>query len=82
MTRRSTRSLKRPRQHMPAFVRRALDERGLADAYRSRPPYQRNDYLWWINDAKREATKEKRLGQMLDELQRGGVYMGMRWNDD
>jgi uncharacterized protein YdeI (YjbR/CyaY-like superfamily) len=63
MTRKSTGSLKRPRQHMPAFVRRALDERGLADAYRSRPPYQRNDYLWWINDAKREATKEKRLGQ-------------------
>jgi uncharacterized protein YdeI (YjbR/CyaY-like superfamily) len=73
-------SLKRPLQRMPAFVRRALDERDLGAAYRSRPPYQRNDYLWWINEAKREATKERRLNQMLDELEHGGLYMGMRWN--
>jgi hypothetical protein len=33
----------------------------------------------WILRAKREATRRKRLEQMLDELQRGGVYMGMRW---
>ena len=41
---------------------------------------QRNDYLMWINNAKREATKQKRLDQMLDELERGGVYMRMEWN--
>jgi uncharacterized protein YdeI (YjbR/CyaY-like superfamily) len=82
MVNRSSGSLKRPRQRMPAFVRRALDDSGLADAYRSRPPYQRNDYLWWINTAKREATKERRLTRMLDELKHGGLYMGMRWNSD
>jgi uncharacterized protein YdeI (YjbR/CyaY-like superfamily) len=73
------RTLKRPQQPMPAFVRRALQERGLAEAYRNRPPYQRNDYLWWINTAKQDATKERRLNQMLDELERGDAYMGMRW---
>jgi uncharacterized protein YdeI (YjbR/CyaY-like superfamily) len=76
---RSVSKLQRPRQPMSAFVRAALEERGLADAYRGRPPYQRNDYLWWINSAKREATKIKRMRQMLDELAAGHGYMGMAW---
>jgi uncharacterized protein YdeI (YjbR/CyaY-like superfamily) len=72
-------SLSRPIQPMPEFVDRALNERGLMAAYRSRPPYQQNDYLSWINRAKRPATKEKRLLQMLDELERGNVYMKMAY---
>ena len=32
-------------------------------------PYQRNDYLGWIARARREATFQKRLAQMLDELE-------------
>ena len=47
--------------------------------FRSRPPYQQNDYLGWINRAKRPETKEKRLNQMLDELARGDVYMKMAY---
>ncbi len=71
--------LKRPRQPMPADVRQALVERGLLQAYQDRPAYQQNDYLGWINRAKRDETKAQRLAQMLDELeQRGGVYMNMR----
>lgn len=72
-------SLKRPRHPMPEFVKTALEERGLMEAYRERPAYQQNDYLGWINRAKRQATKEKRLAQMLDELARGDVYMKMDW---
>ncbi len=49
------------------------------DAYHSRPPYQQNDYLGWINRAKRDETKMKRLQQMLDELERGDRYMKMTW---
>jgi uncharacterized protein YdeI (YjbR/CyaY-like superfamily) len=64
---------------MPAFVRNALNERGLMEAYRARPPYQQNDYLGWIVRAKLEATKLKRLNQMLDELQGGKLYMNMVW---
>jgi uncharacterized protein YdeI (YjbR/CyaY-like superfamily) len=73
-------NLSRPIQPMPDFVERALEERGLMDAYRERPPYQQNDYLGWINRAIRPQTKEKRLTQMLDELERGDVYMKMGWN--
>ncbi|HSG42560.1 MAG TPA: YdeI/OmpD-associated family protein [Anaerolineales bacterium] len=70
----------RPRYPMPKFMQKALIEYGLMDAYNARPPYQRNDYIGWINRAKREETKQKRLHQMLDELKKGGVYMKMKWN--
>jgi len=39
--------------------------------------YQQNDYIGWINSAKRNETKQKRLDQMLHELRRGGVYTKM-----
>lgn len=72
--------LVRPPQPMPEFVREAMEARGLREKYEARPAYQRNDYLMWINNAKREGTKRARLGQMLDELEAGGVYMRMKWN--
>ncbi len=71
-------SLKRPIQSIPEFVLAALEEEHLLDDYDSRPAYQRNDYLLWINSAKRQETKDKRLRQMLDELRVGGVYMNMK----
>ncbi len=70
----------RPRYPMPEFLRDALNTHGLMDAYRARPPYQQNDYIGWIQRAKQEATKQKRLNQMLDELKKGGVYMRMKWD--
>lgn len=66
---------KRARNPMPDFVARALAERGLRDDYDARPAYQRNDYQGWIQRAKREDTRGRRLDQMLDELEAGGVYM-------
>ena len=69
-----------PRYLMPDFFRDALNTRGLMDAYLSRPSYQQNDYIGWISRAKLEATRQKRLYQTLDELERGGVYMKMKWN--
>lgn len=59
---------------------KALEKLSLLEAYNARPPYQRNDYLGWIGRAKLETTKLKQLNQMLQELQRGGVYMKMRWS--
>jgi uncharacterized protein YdeI (YjbR/CyaY-like superfamily) len=70
----------RKREDMPDFVRDALERRGLREKYDARPPYQRNDYLLWINKVRLESTKLKHLEQMLDELEAGGVYMGMTWN--
>jgi len=70
-------NLARPIHLMPEFVRQALEERRLMDDYRNRPAYQQNDYIGWIKRARRQATREKRLAQMLDELEEGGVYMNM-----
>ena len=67
--------LSRPRQQMPDFVKEALTESELIDAFRSRPAYQQNDYIGWINRAKRPETKQKRLAQMLFELEQGNLYM-------
>jgi len=41
---------------------------------------QQNDYIGWVTHAKRDATRQKRLNQMLDELEHGGIYMKMTWN--
>ena len=71
--------LTRPRHPMPDFVRGALEESGLLDAYKRRPPYQQNDYIAWIVRAKREETRRKRLAQMLDELRGGDRYMNMAY---
>jgi uncharacterized protein YdeI (YjbR/CyaY-like superfamily) len=64
---------------MPEHIHRVLVDRALMDVYQARPDYQKNDYLGWIARAKRDETRQKRLDQMLDELQRGDVYMNMAW---
>jgi uncharacterized protein YdeI (YjbR/CyaY-like superfamily) len=50
------------------------------DAFEERAPHQHDDYLGWIARAKRSATREKRLAQMLDELAGGDRYMNMPCN--
>ena len=72
-------TLTRTRHKMPDYIREALNERKLMDAYRERPDYQQNDYIGWITRSKREETRQKRLKQMLDELEGGKLYMNMKW---
>ncbi len=58
-------------QAMPSFVRSALERQQLMTAYRACPLEKQRDYIWWISSAKRRATQERRLNQMLNELRRG-----------
>ena len=69
--------LSRPVHPMPSFIRDALAASGLLEAYLARPAYQQNDYVGWITRAKRPDTRQKRLAQMLYELERGDLYMKM-----
>jgi len=62
---------------MTDFIKQALDEAKLMEAYKARPSYQQNDYIGWITRAKRPETVVKLLNQMLDELRAGDVYMKM-----
>ena len=48
---------------MPDYIRNALHERKLMEAYRARPDYQQNDYIGCITRAKREETRQKRLAR-------------------
>lgn len=66
----------RPRFETPDYMAEALNSEGLQQTYEARPPYQRNDYIAWITSAKQAATREKRLQQMLNELESGNIYMG------
>jgi len=63
---------------IPDFIRRALDSRGLADAYGRRSAAQRDHYVRRILRAVRAETVQKRLDQMLDELE-GDLYMKKPW---
>lgn len=72
--------LKRPIYEMPRDVKSRLEENNLMEAYKNRPPYQQNDYLWWITTAKKKETREKRLSQMIKELIKGDLYMNMKWS--
>ena len=64
---------------MPGNVRAALEKRNLMDAYLARPAYQQHDYLKWIALAAGPAAKQKRLEQMLEELDKGGLFQGEPW---
>jgi uncharacterized protein YdeI (YjbR/CyaY-like superfamily) len=75
-----TSRMKRDIHEMPGDVHDALSKAKVMDAYHARPAYQQNDYVGWITRAKLPATRQKRIGQMLDELRSGGVYMKMKWN--
>jgi len=67
------------KQPMPGNVRMALEKRTLMDAYLARPEYQKGDYLKWIALAVGPAAKQKRLDQMLDELEKGNLFKGEPW---
>lgn len=75
-----TSRMKRDIYPMPDDIRSLLDARRLAAAYNARPAYQQNDYVGWISRAKRPETRQKRIVQMLDELEAGCVYMKMKWS--
>jgi Bacteriocin-protection, YdeI or OmpD-Associated len=63
---------------LPAFIRDALESRGLQEAYARRPAAQRDHYVRRILRAVRSATVERRLEQMLAELE-GDLYMKRPW---
>lgn len=65
---------------LPSKFKNILIMENLIEAYENRPFYQRNDYIHWITNAKREETKNKRLLQMIEELRDGKLYMKMEYN--
>jgi hypothetical protein len=50
--------LTRAKHTLPKFVRQALKQRGLMQAFKDRPAYQQNDSIGWITRA-RYPTRSK-----------------------
>lgn len=73
-------TLRRKINPMPEDVRKILEEKNLMDVYLKRPPYQRNDYIGWIERAVHQETRERRLRQMIEELELGNLYMNMEYH--
>lgn len=67
------------KQPMPGNIKAALQKRKLLEAFDARPAYQRDEYLKWVALAAGPAAKQKRLDQMLDELEKGGLFKGEPW---
>lgn len=67
------------KQPMPGNVRTALAKRELTEAFVARPDYQQSEYLKWIALAAGPAAKQKRLDQMLEELEKGNLFKGEAW---
>jgi Bacteriocin-protection, YdeI or OmpD-Associated len=63
---------------LPDFIRSALESRGLLEAYSRRSVEQQDHYVRRILRAVRAETVQKRLDQMLDELE-GDLYMKKPW---
>lgn len=67
---------------MPADIRIHLAERNLTDAFRRRPEDQKRKYLEWIEGTRFSILRSRRIRQMLDELDRGDMYMNSAFSPE
>jgi uncharacterized protein YdeI (YjbR/CyaY-like superfamily) len=57
---------------LPGDLRRALAASARAlDAWRDITPLARNEFICWVEDAKRQATRERRIARTREELEEG-----------
>ncbi len=57
---------------LPRDLRTALvTERTALDAWTDITPLARNEFICWVEDAKQEATRERRIRRTLEELAEG-----------
>ncbi|MGC1207244.1 MAG: YdeI/OmpD-associated family protein, partial [Ornithinimicrobium sp.] len=57
---------------LPADLKEALTDDSLAlEAWRDITPLARNEWICWVEDAKREETRTKRIGRAHEELAQG-----------
>jgi uncharacterized protein YdeI (YjbR/CyaY-like superfamily) len=57
---------------LPADLRKALAANGAAlEAWLDITPLARNEFICWVEDAKRETTRERRIRRTREELEEG-----------
>ncbi len=57
---------------LPADLRKALiANTGALDAWKDITPLARNEFICWVEDAKQEMTRERRIRRTQEELEEG-----------
>src|SRR5437763_13917647 len=57
---------------LPADLREALITNATAlDAWKDITPLARNEFICWVQDAKKEATRQRRIRRTQEELEEG-----------
>ncbi len=56
---------------LPEDLSAALTEENLVDTWQALSPIGRNEFICWIEDAKQEKTRVKRIGRATEELLEG-----------
>ena len=57
---------------LPKDLREALVENGAAlEAWKDITPLARNEFICWVEDAKQEKTRERRIRRTQEELEEG-----------
>jgi uncharacterized protein YdeI (YjbR/CyaY-like superfamily) len=58
--------------HLPADLRAALIANSTAlDAWKDITPLARNEFICWVEDAKQDVTRERRIRRTQEELAEG-----------
>lgn len=63
---------------IPPSIKKILKKESLLEKYNEQIYTYRKGYVQWIEEARQEETKKKRIGIMLSELREGKEYMGMK----
>ncbi|WP_434341087.1 YdeI/OmpD-associated family protein [Motilimonas cestriensis] len=56
---------------MPADLAEALTEKDVVNLWEALTPIGRNEFICWVDDAKQQQTRVKRIGRTVDELLEG-----------
>ena len=56
---------------VPDDLARALREAGVEEAFASLAPSHRKQYLYWVNDARREETRQRRIAETVRHAREG-----------
>jgi uncharacterized protein YdeI (YjbR/CyaY-like superfamily) len=56
---------------LPVDLAKALTEGEIVDLWENLSPIGRNEYICWVEDAKQEKTRVKRISRTVDEIIEG-----------
>ena len=57
---------------LPDDLRKALSSNGIAlSAWRDITPLARNEFICWVDDAKQDVTRDRRIRRTQEELEEG-----------